>query len=1494
MPHPLQQRLAALRTRVRWLVLAYGFFWAVTAAVAAVVVLGLIDYLIRFQDVGLRVICSLAALGAVGWSIYRFLYLPLVHKLGDAELALRVQRRFPWLGDRLVSAVEFLGQSEDDPLAGSAALRKTVIAEADAQSDQLDFVQAVDPRPSLRAGMAGAIVCLLAAVLIVLDPLSARTALARLVNPFGSTAWPQKTHLALRERVTRVARGGAFAVEVFDAQGARLPDDLRIDYRLETPDGRVTEESQRLTEAAGAAVARRENVQRPFSYRVEGGDDRSMPWIAVDVVDPPEIDTLSIRLSPPPYTGWPAHAAEKHIRALVGTAVAMQGKTTKALRSAALCFEGGRRVPAQLSPDGFRFTVPPEDAEASEPIRKGVRPPRFKGSDPFSDRLLVIERSGAYWFELVDREGIANAQPSRWEILAVTDAPPDVDIEEPDETLFVTARAEVPLTVVVRDDLAVWRADLVVRPAGVAEEDAAAETLTLPLWVGPDKAPAASETALGAGELSGDRRVLRRRWPLAELGLTPGDQLLFHATASDYLPQTSESQPRRLAIITPEELQDRIAARQARIMTELTRVLDMQRESRAQTAALEIRLGEIRQLDQVDLDRLQAAELGQRRASRALADPDEGVPKQVRALLADLESNRVDSPDVKRHMEGLLEEIDRLEREHLTPIGRELTAAIKAARVAVDEGTAPTPPGPRSLSEKGSDPLNREGLTPFRIGSKPLEPVTTPLAEGGKHQDAVIASLERLLGDLAQWDNYRRFHREVSELLRGQEEILEETTELGRRTLGRELRDLTPQERADLKVLARGQLELGRQFDRIQEEMGRAAEQLASTQPLAAEIVADALAEARRLGLSAEMRSAGGQVGENRIGGAVATQKQIVEDLKSVLDVLANRREHELERLVKKLQEAEADLDGLHRRQAAARAAADRAAAGPDDAARREMLKRLAQEEQQLRDETERMTRRLERLMARRAAESCSRAAGQMGTAGECAGGGRAAEAADAAARAQASLEDAQDELARRRFQAQAELALEQLAQLQDALEHLRRQQDGALVDTRHYAALAAGGPLTPGQLAGLRDLARLQRSLQLDTERLGEEIRGVRAFQLALGRAARSMGRAAGLLERRQTDAPTTDAQEQALARLDMVLEALKPEPPDEGNGGPSGGAGAGAGGPQGGVPAGVQHVAELKLLKLLQQELNLRTRELDRAVEAAGALTPEQQLEFARLRDDQQRLLELVLELLPVEGAGPEDGNGTDENGTWFDLPERREGCFAQIKPGPIFVAARAQPPSTLDEELLEGLGSDPLDPVDRQSAEPGAPRGEDGEASGRDDEEWQERLRRELGDAAEKESDNPLLEIARKMRDAQGRLDRHDAGSTTQIVQKQIVDDLEKLIDEARKAAKQSAGGQSRAQAVAARKPVGQPPAGGQPQGGQPSDRPAAESTQRPRTASGRPREVDLEQVRAIIKELWGELPEREREQMLESPPTEFLPKYELLIEGYFRRLAEEKTP
>ena len=44
--------------------------------------------------------------------------------------------------------------------------------------------------------------------------------------------------------------------------------------------------------------------------------------------------------------------------------------------------------------------------------------------------------------------------------------------------------------------------------------------------------------------------------------------------------------------------------------------------------------------------------------------------------------------------------------------------------------------------------------------------------------------------------------------------------------------------------------------------------------------------------------------------------------------------------------------------------------------------------------------------------------------------------------------------------------------------------------------------------------------------------------------------------------------------------------------------------------------------------------------------------------------------------------------------------------------------------------------------------------------------------------------------------------------------------------------------------------------------------------------------------MVKALWGHLPERSREQMLQSFSDEFLPKYELEIEQYYRRLSEEQ--
>jgi len=1212
MSHPLEQKIHVLRARVRRLVTLHGACWVAAAVLAAVTVLGATDYLIRFQDRGIRVICSLLVFGMFGWTCYRFLYLPSIFRLRDVDLAARVQRRFPELDDRLVSSVEFLRQEEDEPLAGSAALRRAVIAETTARTERLDFSGALDTGAPRRAAIVALSVFLVAATLWAADPPASSIALARLANPFDDDlAWPQRNLLRPRRPVPSVARGQAFRLEVIDERG-NLPSEGRIYYQMQGTDGTVIEETRSMVRVDDAMEAVRENVVRPFYYRLEGGDYRAKTWTWVGVVDPPEIrsESLSITLVPPDYTGWPAKQqqgdAGRQIRALVETQMSIMAQTTRPIRSAALCLEVDgqlRRVPARVSDDGLHFTIPGPDAP----------------------NLLIQAsqrtESYPYWFELTDRdaENIVGGQGTRGEIHAVLDTPPTVVMEQPTEKLFVTPQAAVPLQATEKDDLALLKTRLVFGPSdGPGQKTPAESRVEEPLDPGANLVPPRPEGWFAGDAQPQDRRHFTHLWELARWDFAPGTQLTFHIEAVDSRHQVGESSALRLIVITDDELQTRIAARQDRILAELAEVLKTQQEARKQVHAIETRLAELGYLEGRDLDRLQAAALNQSQADRRLAEPDKGVPRQIVALLSVLEINKVDHPDVGRHMHNLLEEIDRLRREHLPVIGRELTAAIKAARLHVEPPEA-QPPDPGDAAPSLPDPA-----------------LATSLTEAGKHQDRVIAALEEIRRRLSEWENYRRFHRQVLQLTQEQKETARRTAELGEQTVGKRLEELPPPERADLKILAAAQLEYARRLEQILQEMDQAGPELQQSDPLAAETVADALAEARRLAVSSRMQTCGDDLANNRIYQAAALQEQIVTDLQQVLDLLTGRRQQELARLLAKLSQAEADLLGLERQQEGLRRRIEACGQMPDETQRREQLQRLRREQEQLQQTAEQMATRLERLLADRASRATARAAARMAQAAQSAGEGDAAEASRQAGEARAALGQARDELGARRLRTEAELAMEQLARLADALKDLRDEQQDVVDRTTGLAS----GELDRTKVAAFYEAARQQRALQSETTELGERLFGAPAAKLALAGAARLMDQAAGALERLQTDR-AVEAAGSALRRLDLLIEALKAEAPpaDTANAGDGAGGAADGQNDQPGPPGGVQTVTELKVLQLLQEDINLRTEELAGRISSPETLTEGQRLEHALLGEEQGRLADLMFQLLQVDLQDPED---------------------------------------------------------------------------------------------------------------------------------------------------------------------------------------------------------------------------------------------------------------
>lgn len=130
-----------------------------------------------------------------------------------------------------------------------------------------------------------------------------------------------------------------------------------------------------------------------------------------------------------------------------------------------------------------------------------------------------------------------------------------------------------------------------------------------------------------------------------------------------------------------------------------------------------------------------------------------------------------------------------------------------------------------------------------------------------------------------------------------------------------------------------------------------------------------------------------------------------------------------------------------------------------------------------------------------------------------------------------------------------------------------------------------------------------------------------------------------------------------------------------------------------------------------------------------------------------------------------------------------------------------------------------------------------------------------------------DESLDHVSRRMNDVRRRLELGEAGKQVQVVEKGVVDSLDKLIKKIEEQQQQQSGG-----------------AGGSAQ----SSTPMQDSQLPGMKAPGKvdPRDIGHQSG-------WGDLPPKEREEALQQIGREFPAHYRQLIEQYFRDLADEST-
>lgn len=217
-------------------------------------------------------------------------------------------------------------------------------------------------------------------------------------------------------------------------------------------------------------------------------------------------------------------------------------------------------------------------------------------------------------------------------------------------------------------------------------------------------------------------------------------------------------------------------------------------------------------------------------------------------------------------------------------------------------------------------------------------------------------------------------------------------------------------------------------------------------------------------------------------------------------------------------------------------------------------------------------------------------------------------------------------------------------------------------------------------------------------------------------------------------------------------------------------------------------------------------------------------------------------------------------------------------------------AQPANSVDQELLNDLDNELLDGAG-DLKKPPAKRPEDSPPAEADlplDQPEGE----DIGIPSPEE--DPLGYIGEEMRRVERMMIKREQQAHAEQVQRQIVENLAKLIEQAeQRKNKQSAGAKSKQQSQqqSQRQQVQQPK---QSQSGKPgeqqSNQPASDSTDR--MGKNQTVAADPALIKGLLKDAWGHLPDRQREQMLQNSPERFLPQYELMIERYYRRLAEEQ--
>jgi hypothetical protein len=516
-------------------------------------------------------------------------------------LALVLERRFPELNDRLITAIELGERDADSPQLSQSMLTRTV-EEAREASSRLDLNSVFDRRPLLRAGISASclVISVIAFALCFTDVFETWFRRNVLLANEGWTrataidvevlAEPDDRQVQFQDRSYKHPRGSDLKILATVLPGMKVPSDVQ--FRYVQSDGT---RGRRVMSQLGQSQFKDtlDKVTHNLDFYLMAGDAHRELY-HVEVVDPPRIDRLLLQARYPSYTGLnqtdeatgpdgrvPKPVLGTQVSLPVGTDFLLAAETNKPLIKVRVQTQGYvlevTREAAQLTlfqqggqNRGGSYSIPNSAGWINED-GLGFSIPFLLGGA--SQQTIVAENStvvlplrlppsGELQITLTDSDDIRGSDATKLAINSIEDKIPEFDIQLRGIASSITRKAIIPVTGTVKDDYGIVNSHFFFKVD--ANE---AQPRSFPI------APQGKRTF----SLKQSENQPWLRFDVLPLELKPGQKLsvAVQATDGDTIsgPHTATSENYNFVVVTEEELLSQLYARELNLRQRLEQII---------------------------------------------------------------------------------------------------------------------------------------------------------------------------------------------------------------------------------------------------------------------------------------------------------------------------------------------------------------------------------------------------------------------------------------------------------------------------------------------------------------------------------------------------------------------------------------------------------------------------------------------------------------------------------------------------------------------------------------------------------------------------------------------------------------------------------------------------------------------------------------------------------------------------------------------------------